>query len=401
MTNSLLNRTSVTVLTNKSGGAVAYGDVVILGSATAKAFTTTTTSAYKNSIVGVVIEPAGIANNAQGKIAVGGWVPQVNLASAASLYDLIKTHTVAKQGTPHASPIVAGDFAIALQASATPEAVLFGAPEQVGSADVPTLVQDWKESCRVATTANITLSGTQTIDGVSVIAGDRVLVKDQSTGAENGIYVCAAGAWSRATDADTSAEVTANMAVAVEAGTANGDKIFILTTNNPITLGSTALTFTALSTGGGGAGIYPQDCIAFINQFKVASGVTGGIVLSTLSTQLFNLYGAQGTPADGDKIQTTILLKAGTYDVFVLGATDGNRGKIDWDLDGAAAFISGQDWYNAGAQNSVVKTGTATVAADGRHLLSATINGKNASSSNYFFVLTAIWFRDQSQASET
>lgn len=118
---------------------------------------------------------------------------------------------------------------------------------------ISTIVSDWKESVRAATTANITLSGTQTIDGVSVIAGDRVLVKDQSTGANNGIYVCASGSWSRATDADTSAEVTADLAVFVEEGTANGDKIFILTTNNPITLGSTSLTFTALAAGGAGS----------------------------------------------------------------------------------------------------------------------------------------------------
>jgi hypothetical protein len=136
MSNTLLQRTVVSLLTNKSGADVAYGDVVILGSATAKAFDTTTTLAYKDSMVGVCIEPAGIANNATGKIATCGWVPQINLDGAASLYDLIQTDTVAGQGTPHAAPVVAGDFAIALQASATPEAILFGTPEQLGSSEV-------------------------------------------------------------------------------------------------------------------------------------------------------------------------------------------------------------------------------------------------------------------------
>lgn len=103
---------------------------------------------------------------------------------------------------------------------------------------------DWKASVRAATTANITLSGAQTIDGVSVIAGDRVLVKNQNTGADNGIYVAASGAWSRSTDADTSAEVTSGMAVFVEEGTTNADSGWVLTTDNPITLGTTALTFT-------------------------------------------------------------------------------------------------------------------------------------------------------------
>lgn len=111
-------------------------------------------------------------------------------------------------------------------------------------------VVDWKDSVRAATTANITLSGAQTIDGVSVIAGDRVLVKNQSTGSQNGIYVAATGAWSRSTDADASSEVTSGLTVVVEEGTASAGKIYILTTTGAIVLGTTALTFTVLSSGG-------------------------------------------------------------------------------------------------------------------------------------------------------
>lgn len=114
-----------------------------------------------------------------------------------------------------------------------------------------TTIVDWKDSCRAATTANITLSGEQTIDGVSVVAGNRVLVKDQSTASQNGIYVAAAGSWSRSTDADANAEVTSGLAVTISEGSTNADKIFILTTNDPITVGSTSLTFSALSAGGG------------------------------------------------------------------------------------------------------------------------------------------------------
>jgi len=103
---------------------------------------------------------------------------------------------------------------------------------------------DTKDSVRVATTANITRSGTQTIDGVSVQANDRVLVKDQSDGSENGIYVASASGWSRASDADADVEVTAGLYVWVEEGTVNGDQGWILTTNDDITLDSTSLTFT-------------------------------------------------------------------------------------------------------------------------------------------------------------
>ena len=112
---------------------------------------------------------------------------------------------------------------------------------------------DVKVSCRVATTANITLSGTQTIDGVAVVAGDRVLVKNQTTASQNGIYACAAGAWSRTTDADSDAKVTAGMFTFIEEGTTNADTGWVLSSNQPITVGTTSLTFTQFS--GTGAGV--------------------------------------------------------------------------------------------------------------------------------------------------
>ena len=109
---------------------------------------------------------------------------------------------------------------------------------------------DVKDSVRVATTANITLSATQTIDGVAVIAGNRVLVKNQSTASQNGIYVVAAGAWSRSTDANTSAKVTAGMFTFAAEGTVNADSGWVLTTNDVITLNTTPLTFTQFSGAG-------------------------------------------------------------------------------------------------------------------------------------------------------
>jgi uncharacterized cupin superfamily protein len=109
---------------------------------------------------------------------------------------------------------------------------------------------DWKQSVQLATTANVTLSGEQTIDGV-LTSASRILVKNQTAGADNGIYVTAAGAWSRATDFDTSAEVTAGASVFISEGTDNGNEMWQLTTNDAITLGSTALVFAQI----GGSGI--------------------------------------------------------------------------------------------------------------------------------------------------
>jgi len=108
---------------------------------------------------------------------------------------------------------------------------------------------DWKASVRAATTASVTLaSGLEngdTLDGVTLATGDRVLVKNQSTGSENGIYVVkASGAPDRSTDADTGAELTASFAVFVEEGTVNADSGYVLTTDGAITVGTTTLTFT-------------------------------------------------------------------------------------------------------------------------------------------------------------
>ncbi|MFL6610190.1 MAG: phage tail protein [Pseudomonas sp.] len=102
---------------------------------------------------------------------------------------------------------------------------------------------DRKQSVRVATTANIVLNGAQTVDGVAVVAGDRVLVKSQTLAKDNGIYVVANGAWGRSVDSNADSKVTSGLTVLVEEGTANGNSLWQLITDNHITLGTTALTF--------------------------------------------------------------------------------------------------------------------------------------------------------------
>lgn len=103
---------------------------------------------------------------------------------------------------------------------------------------------DWKSSVKVATTGEISLTGVQTIDDVALGIGDRVLVKNQSTAADNGIYVVGSSTWSRSSDADSSAELTSGFAVFVEQGTVNADSGWVLTTDGAVTVGTTALNFT-------------------------------------------------------------------------------------------------------------------------------------------------------------
>lgn len=108
---------------------------------------------------------------------------------------------------------------------------------------------DHKQSVRAATTANIALNGLQTIDGVVLVAGDRVLVKNQATAKDNGLYVAAAGAWPRAEDADLSVEVTPGLVVHVEQGATLADTRWQLVTDGAIVLGTTALTFQNVTQG--------------------------------------------------------------------------------------------------------------------------------------------------------
>lgn len=102
---------------------------------------------------------------------------------------------------------------------------------------------------KAVATSNITLSGTQTVDGVALSAGDRCFVVGQTTASQNGLYVVAAGAWTRATDADVSAEFVAGKMLTVQQGTTYAGTQWQLTTTGAITLGTTALTFTQMISG--------------------------------------------------------------------------------------------------------------------------------------------------------
>jgi phage-related tail fiber protein len=103
-----------------------------------------------------------------------------------------------------------------------------------------------KAPCKLATTAAITLSGHQSIDGTTTVEDDRVLVKDQGTTTENGIYVASSGNWSRATDFDSGADVENGSMVLVTNGSANANIIYRLNASGDVTIDTTALTFSAV-----------------------------------------------------------------------------------------------------------------------------------------------------------
>lgn len=182
----------------------------------------------------------------------------------------------------------------------------------VGSAllasDIPALTLEnlpdaWvKRSVRVATTANITLSGAQTIDGIAVVAGDRVLVKDQTTTAANGIYVASATAWTRAADADTASEL-AGALVNVDLGTVNGGAAFDSDLRSTDTLGTTAITWNRLLDSST-IGVLLQAYDADLTAIAALAGTTGFLKKTAANTWALDtatyLTGNQSVSVTGD-----------------------------------------------------------------------------------------------------
>jgi hypothetical protein len=173
------------------------------------------------------------------------------------------------------------------------------------------------QSAKAATTANITLSATQSVDGAALSAGDVCLVKNQSTPGTNGLYVVSAGAWTRHTSMDTWAEVP-GMIVSVQMGTANADTLWLSTADPGGTLGTTAVTFIQMPG--------PSDI-----QAGNALTRTGQVIdVVPKNTSLIV------TANDIEVNQGTILAKA---DMIVRDG-DGTGGKATWTANGSTTVFT-------------------------------------------------------------
>lgn len=193
---------------------------------------------------------------------------------------------------------------------------------------------DFKGSVRVSTTANIaSLAGgaPNTLDGVTLAANDRILVKDQTTASQNGLYYVstlgtgANGTWTRSADADAAGELTSGSSVAVEEGTTQADSLWMLTTDGAITIGTTALTFVRKDAGAIGS--------------LIPRGHIDGLTLSTAgASTTMSVAAGQAT----DSANTVLLsLAAGTNkntNAWAAGA--GNGGRL------GAAAIANNTWYD-------------------------------------------------------
>ena len=188
-----------------------------------------------------------------------------------------------------------------------------------------------KDSVVVATTGNITLSGTQTIDGIAVTAGQRVLVKDQTTASQNGIYVVSASAWSRATDADTADEFNSGCFFFVEKGTENADNGFVMSQDTAINFGTTAITFSQFSGAGqitAGVGLAKTG-----DTLAVTTGT--GITITADNVVIDTAWAGQAA------ITTVGTIATGTWNATAISATKGGTGINTSSATGVGIVTSG------------------------------------------------------------
>ena len=178
---------------------------------------------------------------------------------------------------------------------------------------------DVKQSVRAATTGPITLDNTTTaIDNVTLANGNRVLVKDQGTASENGIYVVStSGAWSRATDADETGELTAGSFVFVEEGDTHSDSGWVVSTNGTITIGSSSINFSQFS----GAGqITAGDGLTKSGNTLNVGGTTNRISVSADAVDISSNYVGQSS------ITTLGTITTGVWNGTDVAVADGGTG---------------------------------------------------------------------------
>jgi phage-related tail fiber protein len=223
---------------------------------------------------------------------------------------------------------------------------------------VDNLVQglDPKQSVKVATTANIpSLSGTMTIDGIALSIGDRVLVKDQTTASQNGIYVVSSSAWTRASDANTWSKLVSAYCF-VEQGNTNADLGFVCTINQSGTLSTTDVAWVNFSGAGSiaaGSGLSKSG-----NTLSVL-GTTDRISVTANGVDIADNYVGQNS------ITTLGTITTGTWTGSAIGLAYGGTGvNLSSVVDGTifkklgtalVAAVAGIDYYNS---SSIIDGGT-------------------------------------------
>lgn len=172
---------------------------------------------------------------------------QVTLAAAQVTLAAAQATLAQNWAILTSGPVSGGEYSAKYHAQASAASAVTAASAR-DAAQAAANGMKWRPSVRFATIANDTLSGLAARNGITPVAGNRVLVTAQTTQSQNGVYIAASGAWTRATDADTWAELVSQVVVTEEASTISGitDVAYICTVNNGGTLGTTAVTWAPL-----------------------------------------------------------------------------------------------------------------------------------------------------------
>jgi hypothetical protein len=210
----------------------------------------------------------------------------------------------------------------------------------------------YKSPCTVATIVNISLSGLQTIDGRALINGDRVLVKNQTTATQNGIYIASASNWSRALDMDTGAKVSGAL-VPVTFGTANGGRLFYTTFNaTSDTIGSTPIVFIDFASSGI-IGTVPVES----GGTGIGSYTTGDLIYASSATSLTKLSAAasgnvlkSGTAPSWGKVALTTDVSG------ALSAGNGGTGLTGPGTSGNVLRSTGTGWQSSAIGSATLTT---------------------------------------------
>jgi len=207
---------------------------------------------------------------------------------------------------------------------------------------------DVKNSVRLTTTGDRALTGLTAVDGVTPSDGDRILVRYQTTGSENGIYVARSGAWERSVDADTTGKITGGTFTFVEEGTLYADTGWVVTTNGTITIGTTAITWTQFSGAGAytaGSGLTLNGGQFSVNTDGVTTEISGGNVIVKASA-VFT------TPNIGAATGTSLNLSTGTITA---------NGALLTNINGAnVSLVDTAKQVTEGTQSNITAVGTLT-----------------------------------------
>ena len=341
---------------NVTTNANLTGDVTSIGNATTLATVATAGVTGSSTAIPVVtINAKGLTTS----ITTAAVIAPAGTLSGSTLAAGVTGSSLTSLGTIANLSVTAGTI------STTPSA-----STDIANKDyVDTVAQglDPKASCVAATTVNITLSAPQTIDGIALIAGDRCLVKNQSAPAENGIYVVAAAAWTRAADMNAWVEVPGAFTF-IEQGTTQADTGWVCTSNAGGTLGTTAITFVQFA----GVGSYTAGTGLTLTgtQFSITNtAVTAASYGSATQVGTFTVNAQGQLTLAGDTTVTPAvgsITGLGTGVATALAVNTGSSGAFVT-FDGALGTPSGGTVTNLTGTASININGTvgATTATTG------------------------------------